>query len=271
MIQFDIIFGKDVVRMEAACFGWLANVNDLDYRRGKIQDDNQKHFAGAFTRGEISPTELVWDVKKSVTMEQGYDVWAIVKEIVGAWPWLDEVVRLCPITKTVRVKLGDTPCDKSILCIGIIRNYFTVPSFPRSYLKAKECGASPQEAYIFAAMLEHNEDWRNEWSLCTRELWEYDAVNTGTFGRQALKAMCSPDYSPWRQATWNEQVGYHREHTLRENFRGFNGANRGRKLLDTFSVENDDRIFPDQFNIHVRQDQEQAQGLVNIIKQAFQA
>lgn len=271
MIRFDVIFGQNqIADCEAACFGWLASVNDLWYRKSKIQTNANKYLATEFTNGARAAEELVWYVAESATSVNRADAWAVVKEIVEEIPWLGDAVFLHPATQTVRIKLGDNPCDKSILCIGIIRNYFMVPSFTAAYKKARERGASVKEAYIFAALLEYSSDWRGEWFVCTRTLWEYDAVNSATFGKAALKAMFSPGYAPWKQGTWREQPGYDREHTLHEDFVGFDGDVEEQKLLDTFSVERDERILVDQEMIGVR-DNDGVDDLINQIRQAMQA
>lgn len=271
MIQFDIMFGREAVRIEAACFGWLSSANDFDYRLGKIQDDEQRDFARDFTSGAARPTELVWYPGNSAIPGDGVeDAWPIVEEVVASWPWLDDVVMLRKATQTVHVKLGDTACDKSILCMGIIRNFFMIKSFRDAYKKAKERGASPREAYIFCSLLEYISDWRDNWTICTRELWEYDNVNSATFGRKALAVMCQPDYAPWQQQNWNEQVGYDRDHTMRGAFVGFNGQRRGNKLLNVFSIEDDEPILHRQLEVRV-QDNDGVDNIVNVIRQAFNA
>lgn len=271
MIQFDVIFGREAVRIEAACFGWLSSANDLDYRIGKVQDPNQVDFASAFTHGISRPTELVWYPKLSaISPESVAESWPIVEEVVKAWPWLDEAVMLHKATNSVHVKLGDTACDKSILCIGIIRNFFMIKSFRDAYNKAKERGASVREAYIFSGLCEHYTDWRGNWAVCTRELWEYDLVNSATFGKKAIRKMCEPDYSPWKQPSWNDQIGYDRDHSMREVFVGLNGQRRGNKLLNVFSVEDDEKILQHQHNIQEHNDAGVTE-IINQIKQAFQA
>lgn len=271
MIQFDIIFGREAVRIEAACFGWLSSANDLDYREGKLQDDGQLVFAHKFSEGEIYPTELVWYPDFSATSRKQRDeAWPIVEEITKEWAWLGDTVMLRKATNSVHVKLGETPCDKSILCIGIIRNFFMVESFRGSYTKARELGASVKEAYIFAGLCEHHKDWRGNWSVVTRELWEYDLVNSATFGIKALKNMCQPDYNPWQQSNWTEQVGYDRDHTMDGRFTGFGGTNTRPRLLNVFSVENDNPILDNQTVIN-ESDDEGVIGLINQIRQAMPA
>lgn len=272
MIQFDLIFGREAVRIEAACFGWLSSANDLDYRLGKIQDRDQRPFAEDFTEGNARPTELVWYPKFSALSEENMEeAWPIVQEVVEAWDWLDDTVMLRKATGAVHVKLGDTPCDKSILCIGIIRNFFMVSSFRGSYNAAKELGATPREAYIFAGLCEYNKDWRGVWSVCTRELWEYDSLNSATFGVNALKEMCKPNYSPWKQDNWFNQIGYDRDHMMRGTFSGFNGHQSRHRLLNVFSIENDKKILNNQLQIYVREDNEELTDILNQIRQAMQA
>lgn len=273
MIRFDVLFKNNLVAdCEAACFGWLSTANDEWYRRSKIQTNNNKYLGNEFGNGNLVAQELMWYVGKTFIPGEGGedDAWRIVKEIVPEFPWLNDTVLLRPATKTVHVKLGNTPCDQSILCIGIIRNFFMVPSFRASYNKARDLGASVKEAYIFAGLVEVNSDWQGNWSAVTRDLWEYDSLNSATFGRKALKAMFEPNYSPWQQGTWEEQRGYNREATINEDFVGFDGEVRQKKLLDVFSVEDDDEILHHQQGIHTR-DNAGVTNIINVIRQAMQA
>lgn len=271
MIRFDVVFNRnEVADCYGPCFGWLAAVNDRDYREAKIQTPENRYLAREFTTGKPAQ-ELVWYVDKSQLSEENRNRgWEIIKEILDEIQWLGDVVMARPETQTIHVKLGDTPCDKSILCMGIIRNYFMIKSFQDSYRKAGEVGASVQEAYIFAGLVEINHHWNGGWTGCTRELWEYDSVNSMTFGEEALRVMFKPDYAPWKQDTWLEQAGYHREHTLAEDFQNLYGEHRQMKLLDTFSVENDEEIFAGQDEIQIHEDEE-VELLVKQIRQVMQS
>lgn len=269
MIRFNVLFkGNRVADCEAPCFGWLSRSSDLWYRNSKLVTQVARPLAEGFTTGQEKAQELVWYVSKSEIPGGGVKSWPIVQEIVKAFPWLDDTVLLRPETKTVHVKLGDTPCDQSILCMGIIRNYFMVPSFPQAYNKARELGASVQEAHIFAALIECHSDWRNRWSCTSRHIWEYDAVHSASFGVAALKAMTSPNYKPWTQDNWNNQAGYNREQTLDDRFVNLDGVAYGRKLLDTFSVENDREIIPNQLTVHATEDEEVVE-IINHIRNAI--
>lgn len=273
MIQFDVLFkNNQVADCEAACFGWLSTANDEWYRRSKIQTNGNKHLADKFGQGEIVAQELVWYPRRlGIPGNQLEDAWLIVKEITSEIKWLGDTVLLRPAFGTVHIKLGDNPCDKSILCIGIIRNFFTVPSFRESYFKARELGASIKEAYIFSGLVEVVKDWRGDWSACTRALWEYDSLNSATFGKRALSQIFRDDYSPWNQKPWTEQAGYHREMTLGEEFVGLEGFRNGKKLLDTFSVEDDEPIFRGQTHLHIRNSNDEVTMVLREIRQAMQA
>lgn len=271
MIRFDVVFNRnEVADCIGPCFGWLEATKDTGYRVSKIRTPENEHLAGEFREGK-GPQELIWYPDETQVTEEMVKVgWGIIKEILSEIQWLSDVVLARPETRTIHVKLGNTPCDKSILCIGIIRNYFTIKSFQDAYLKAKEAGASVKEAYIFAALVEVSAHWSGEWCGFTRELWEYDAVNSATFGKQALRAMFKPGYSPWKQKTWLGQVGYHREHTLGGTFENLYGDVSRRKLLDTFSVEGDEEILNEQQEISINNIDE-AKALVKQIRQAMQA
>lgn len=249
-VVYDVIFesGKKLM-MSGGCFGAL-NSGYFDHWALRHGNDRQKNPTFQDVNDGIEKHSMLrfypsvhgkWEGKEKF--------WEEAALLMDELPWLKAYVVLRPSLETVDILTGENHADQVIIAAMIMRNLSQNENTINVYLRARQQGLTPAQAFIMSASFGISVDFRGTVTIYREYIGEYNMVNPHTFGRNSLRAMIldREEYNPWFLDSWQQLNGYRREEWFSDNdheiTRISGTTSCDRCLMDGLSLSSDDPLF----------------------------
>lgn len=231
------------MKIRYACFGFLRvpmvirSCSDFYHcvfkfsllKDGESKTVLQEEFENAV--GDVSPSDidcieyipLQEDCYRNIWGQANAEYFKACKALLKEVPMFQDCVTILPRKKLIRVKIGNNPADKVILCLMLFRNLYLAREYGAYDLARK------QKCRHFLSMILEGSFYKSQTggygstllvhNICPAISDENSFVDFRTMGRKSLLDLIKQgeDYNPWYQDQFKDtEKGYLRDSDFRD-------------------------------------------------------